>query len=242
MASPIIAPSILAADYSHLCREAQKAEKSGGDWLHIDIMDGHFVPNISFGPAVTAALKKSTRLPLDVHLMIERPDQYLDAFKKAGSHRITVHVEARHPVRQTLRRIRAMGCRAGIALNPATDFRAVEDFLTEVDLVLCMTVTPGFGGQKFMPSVLKKIHALARHPARRKQNYWIEVDGGINLESAGACAEAGADVFVAGTSLFRAPDMKRAVAAMRRAVRHAGYKDICCDPGSRFSGSTIEKT
>ena len=214
-----ISPSILSADFRCLEDEIRRMESAGADMLHVDVMDGHFVPNITIGPVVVKFMRKATKLPLDVHLMIERPDQYLDAFQKAGSRRITVHVEARHPVRKTLRRIRAMGCRAGIALNPATDFRAVENFLCEVDLVLCMTVVPGFGGQKFMPSVLGKIRALARHPARRKQNYWIEVDGGINLQTAIACAEAGADVFVAGTSLFQARDMRRAIAEMRRAVR-----------------------
>ncbi len=215
----VIAPSILAADFARLSQEARRAEKGGGDWLHVDVMDGHFVPNISLGPVVTAALKRSTCLPLDVHLMIDQPDRYIEAFREAGAWRITVHVEAHHPIRKTLGRIRRMGCRAGIALNPATDFHAIEDFLSDVDLVLCMTVVPGFGGQKFMPAVLKKIRALAEHPARQKHNYWIEVDGGINMKTAVACARAGANAFVSGTALFQARNMTRAVAEMRRAVR-----------------------
>ncbi len=218
MASPVIAPSILAADYTSFGKEAKRAELAGGDWLHVDIMDGHFVPNISFGPAVTAALKRSTRLPLDVHLMIQRPDQYVDAFLIAGSYRITVHVEAEHDIKTTLRRIRKGGCRAGIALNPSTNCSLVEKYLEDVDLVLCMTVVPGFGGQKFMPEVLEKVSYLANHALRRKHKYYIEVDGGIDVESAIVSAKAGANAFVAGTSLFSAKNMRGAVSKMRKAI------------------------
>ena len=218
MASPVIAPSILAADYTKFGKEAKRAELAGGDWLHVDIMDGHFVPNISFGPAVTAALKSSTRLPLDVHLMIQKPDQYVDAFLKAGAYRITVHVEAEHDIKTTLRRIRKGGCRAGIALNPSTDCSRIEKYLEDIDLVLCMTVVPGFGGQKFMSAVLGKVSYLANYALRRRHRYYIEVDGGIDVEAAVASAKAGADVFVAGTSLFSAKNMKSAISQMRRAV------------------------
>jgi ribulose-phosphate 3-epimerase len=218
MASPVIAPSILAADFACLAQEAKRAESAGGDWLHVDVMDGHFVQNISFGPAITSVLKRSTRLPLDVHLMIQRPDVYLEPFVKAGSTRITVHLEAPHEIRQTLRRIREAGCLPGIALNPATPAATADEFLAEVDLVLCMTVVPGFGGQAFIPSVLEKIEYFARHPSRQKNPYHLEVDGGINIETAGLCAKAGADAFVAGTSLFGASDMRQAVQEMRKRI------------------------
>jgi ribulose-phosphate 3-epimerase len=218
MTSPVIAPSILAADFTCFGKEALRAEKAGGDWLHVDIMDGHFVPNISFGPEATAAFKRSTKLPLDVHLMIENPDRYIQAFHKAGAHRITVHVEAKHEISLTLKSIRALGCSPGIALNPSTEVDLVEPYLAEVDLVLCMTVVPGFGGQKFMSEVLDKVHFFANHPIRRKHPYYIEVDGGINFETAQRCAEKGANVFVAGTSLFSSKNMASVVSEMRKKV------------------------
>ncbi|MCC7518137.1 MAG: ribulose-phosphate 3-epimerase [Verrucomicrobiae bacterium] len=216
MTSLILAPSILAADYARFGDEARRAERAGGDWLHVDIMDGHFVPNISFGPEVTAALKRSTQLPLDVHLMIIRPDLYLDRFIKAGAARITVHLEAVHDVAETLRRIRAAGLGAGLALNPKTPWAKAAPFLDRADLVLCMTVEPGFGGQTFMADVLEKVRALALHPARKTNPYRIEVDGGIDAKTATQSAAAGADTLVAGTSLFAAADMAAAVATMRR--------------------------
>jgi ribulose-phosphate 3-epimerase len=218
MNPPVIAPSILASDYTRFGEESQRAEKAGADWLHVDIMDGHFVPNISFGPAVTAAFKKSTKLPLDVHLMIERPDLYLEAFVKAGSARIIVHVEAKHDVKETLKRIHESSISAGIAVNPATDIKTVEPFLKDVDLVLCMTVVPGFGGQKFMPEVLDKIRYISKHPARAENPFYVEVDGGIDNQTASECAKAGANAYVAGTSLFSKPDMKQAVSEMRKAA------------------------
>lgn len=215
MASHLIAPSILAGDFSRFGEDAKRVELAKADLLHVDIMDGHFVPNISFGPGVTAALKKSTNLPLDVHLMIDRPDQYVPAFVKAGAYRIIVHIEAPHNMQSTLQQIRDGGCRAGIALNPATPAQLVEPYLDQVDLVLCMTVVPGFGGQAFMPEVLPKVKYFRDHRARSKNNYFIEVDGGINNETALVCAQHGANVMVAGTSLFQAKDLAKAVAEMR---------------------------
>lgn len=218
MTSPVIAPSILACDYSRFGDEARRAEEAGGDWLHVDIMDGHFVPNISFGPEITAMLKRFTRLPLDVHLMIERPDLYVDAFLKAGAARISIHVEPRYDILSTLKRIRTGGCAAGIALNPTTPDSAVEAYLGEIDLVLCMTVVPGFGGQKFMPKTMDKVKRLATHSKRQNHFYHIEVDGGIHLETAKISASCGATAFVAGTSLFASKDMKRAVTEMREGI------------------------
>jgi ribulose-phosphate 3-epimerase len=221
MTSLVIAPSILAADYTRLGEEARKAELEGADWLHVDVMDGQFVPNITFGPGVVAALKRVTRLPLDVHLMIEHPEKHVDAFRQAGADRLTVHIEAQHDMARTLQQIRKTGCRPGITLNPATDVSTIEKFLPEVDLVLCMTVVPGFGGQEFMTPVLEKIHKLAKHPSRKNRNYWIEVDGGINLQTVRECVKAGANAIVAGTALFGALDFGSAIMDMRKAACEA---------------------
>jgi len=221
MASAVIAPSILAGDYSRFGEEAKRAEQAGGDWLHVDVMDGHFVPNISFGPAVTAALRRSTGLPLDVHLMISRPDRYVNAFLEAGADRITVHIEAHHDMEKTLRQIRRARCKTGVAINPATDWARIEPYLGTVDLVLCMTVVPGFGGQSFMTSVLRKVRRLADHPVRKKNRYHLQVDGGIDAATAVVSAREGADAFVAGTSLFEARDMAKAITRMRKAIANA---------------------
>jgi ribulose-phosphate 3-epimerase len=215
----LIAPSILAADFGKFAQEAKRAEKGGADWLHLDIMDGHFVPNISFGPGVTAALKKSTSLPLDVHLMITHPQKYIDAFIKAGANSISVHIESDHDVNETLGRIKRAGLGAGLAINPETPLEKLKivDWGL-VNLVLCMTVHPGFGGQEFIEEVLPKIKELVCWRNSENLSFDIEVDGGINNKTAKLSAEAGANIMVVGTSLFSQRDMSRAIQDMRKAI------------------------
>jgi ribulose-phosphate 3-epimerase len=217
MAQIIVAPSILAADFSNLAAELHQVEKAGADWIHCDIMDGHFVDNISFGPAIVGFVRQHTRLPLDVHLMIEHADHYLPRFLKAGANSITVHVEAeaRHDVAATLQLIRDADCGVGLTLNPATPFEAVETFLDEIDLLLVMTVHPGFGGQPFRPEMMEKVRRARQWNDGRKKKIHIQVDGGINPETAAIAIENGADTLVAGTSIFGTKDYAKAMRALR---------------------------
>ncbi len=213
----IVAPSILAADFAHLAADLERVIAAGADWLHLDIMDGHFVDNISFGPALVKTVRALTSLPLDVHLMIARPDHYLPRFLDAGADSLTVHVEAEaaHDVAHTLGQIRAAGARAGLTLNPATPFAELEPHLPNVDLVLIMTVHPGFGGQAFRPEMMAKVRCAAEQRESLGANYDIEVDGGITAETAPLARASGANVLVAGTAIFKAADYGAALQALR---------------------------
>ena len=203
MAAPLIAPSILSADFARLGEEVRAMDEAGADWLHIDVMDGHFVPNLTIGPGVVKALRPHSAKPFDVHLMIAPVDPFLDAFADAGADVITVHPESGPHLHRTVQRIRALGKKAGVSLNPATPAKALDYVLEDIDLVLVMSVNPGFGGQKFIAGQLKKIEAVARRVAKQDLEVAIEVDGGIDSETARQAVDAGATVLVAGTAAFR---------------------------------------
>ena len=203
MAAPLIAPSILSADFARLGEEVRAIDEAGADWIHIDVMDGHFVPNLTIGPGVVKALRPHTSKPFDVHLMISPVDPFLEAFAEAGADVITVHPEAGPHLHRTVQRIKALGKKAGVSLNPATLADAIDHVIEDVDLVLVMTVNPGFGGQKFIATQLKKIEAIAERISRLDLDVRLEVDGGIDPDTAPLAIDAGADVLVAGTAAFR---------------------------------------
>ena len=210
-----IAPSILSADFARLGEEVQAVAKAGADYIHIDVMDGHFVPNLTIGPLVVAAVRKVTDLPLDVHLMIEHPDRYIPEFAKAGADIITVHQEAVPHLHRTVQMIKGLGKKAGVSINPATPAATLDVILEDLDLVLVMTVNPGFGGQGFIDSGLSKITALRQEIDRRGLAIELEVDGGVKIDNIARIAAAGADVFVAGSAVFGAADYAATIAGLR---------------------------
>ena len=217
MSSPLkIAPSILSADFAHLADEVQAVERAGADWIHVDVMDGRFVPNITVGPVVVGALRKVTKLPIDVHLMIVEPERYVHDFAEAGGDILSVHVEPSYHLARTLQLIRSLGKKAGVVLNPHTPPDAIEYVLERVDLVLVMSVNPGFSGQAFMPEVLPKVRAIRRMIDARGLDVELEVDGGVAPGTAGKVVEAGARVLVAGSAVYGQRDYSAAIAALRQ--------------------------
>jgi len=210
-----IAPSILSADFARLGEEIQDVERGGADYIHVDVMDGHFVPNITIGPLIVEAIRPVTKLPLDVHLMIENPDQYIETFAKAGADYITVHVEASRHLHRTIQLIKSTGVKAGVVLNPATPVDSLKHIIEDVNMVLLMSVNPGFGGQKFISSVLPKIRQVKELADSFNPELEIEVDGGVNEETAKLCVEAGANVLVAGSAVFNKEDRGAAIASLR---------------------------
>jgi ribulose-phosphate 3-epimerase len=213
-----IAPSILSADFTKLGEEIKAVEKAGADYIHIDVMDGHFVPNITVGAMIVEAARRITRLPLDTHLMIENPELYIDNFVKAGSDLIVIHVEAVNHLHRLLAVIRDAGAKAGVSLNPATPLSSIEHVLNNLDMVVLMTVNPGFGGQSFIPEVIPKIEELRKMVDQRDIKVDIEVDGGINVKNIGIVAQAGANVFVAGNAVFGSSDYAETISMMRKNI------------------------
>lgn len=213
---PLIAPSILSADFSKLGAEVQEVERAGVDWIHVDVMDGHFVPNITIGPLVVEALRPHTKLPMDCHLMVSRPDDWIKDFAEAGADLITIHAEATPHLHRTLSYIREAGCKAGVSLNPSTSLTAIEEVLDDIDLVLVMSVNPGFGGQKFIEQSISKIERLVKMRGNRK--FLIEVDGGVKADNIGRLRKAGVDAFVAGSAIFAHKDRAQSIQALRAAM------------------------
>ena len=215
----LIAPSIIASDFTHLADEISVIESAGADWLHMDIMDGHFVPTITVGPLFVQACKRATKLPIDAHLMISDPDQYLEVFAKAGANNITVHVETCPNLPQTIQKIKSLGCTAGVTLNPATPASALDSVLPLVDLVLVMSVKPGYSGQSFMPEMISKVEEIRNKLNALRSNAYLEVDGGISAETLPLMYKAGANVFVAGSAVFGHPQgAGEGIRALRQCV------------------------
>ena len=213
-----IAPSILSADFSRLGEEVRAVERAGADLIHVDVMDGHFVPNITIGPIVVTGLKKLTSLPLDVHLMIERPDRYIEAFAQAGSDWITIHAEVCPHLKRMIKKIRQLNVKSGVVLKPATPLKTLYPVLDDIDLVLIMSVNPGFGGQAFIPSTLKKIERLRKIVDQNHYSLEIEVDGGIKVENIGEVSRAGGDIFVLGTGIFKTENYGETIRKLRQEI------------------------
>src|SRR4030042_6562164 len=211
-----LAPSILSADFARLGEQIDEVVRAGADYIHVDVMDGHFVPNITIGAPVVASIRRVTKLPLDVHLMIQDPDKYIEKFAKAGADIITVHVETSPHLHRSVQFIKDQGCKAGVSLNPATSLATLDHILSDVDMVLIMTVNPGFGGQEFIPSVLPKIKRLREKISEKGIGVDIEVDGGVNINTISKVAQAGGNIFVAGNAVFTTPDYGKTISELRR--------------------------
>ena len=214
-----LAPSILSADFTKLSEELRTCESAGANWIHIDVMDGHFVPNISMGPFIVEACKRVTKLPLDVHLMIEKPERHLEAFAKAGADHLTVHMETCPHIHRTLQVIKSLGCKAGVALNPGTAIAVLDAVLTEANLVLVMSVNPGFSGQAFIPESIARVGEVRKRLDALGSSAWIEVDGGVGVEKIASLKESGATAFVAATAIFKHPEgTKAGIASLARLI------------------------
>ena len=215
----IIAPSILSSDFTNLSQQIRLTEMGGADWIHCDVMDGHFVPNITIGPLIVKAVRKSTKLPVDVHLMIENPDNYLEAFAEVGANYISVHVEEVVHLNRSVNRIKELGCKAGVVINPATPVNRIVDVAEYIDFLLIMTVNPGFGGQKFISNSIRRIEEAVQLRNKLKSNFLIEIDGGINNETINSARKAGADVFVAGSAIFHSDNITAATAVLKNLIK-----------------------